>query len=97
MVARIENTCETFRSDSFEQLLYRHSQCLCNLPKVQDRDVSFAALDRADERTMQFAFLAELRLGQVELGSAIPDPVSGGTQEVLIFQVHGGQQWCRLP
>lgn len=65
-----------------------YAEHLRHAPEVQDAEVSFAALDRADERSIQPAAFGQLGLRPFEVAPMLPKPQSQFPQEMSLVQVH---------
>lgn len=73
-----------WRSQVVQEISQRQTQRPRDQPEVEDGDVAFAALDRADEGAMQLAPVSQLLLGQLQLLAAMADATAQLTQEVSL-------------
>ena len=80
----LQDTADSLRGRLGEQLRERDPKCAGDDLQVQDRDVPLAAFDGADERSVQFALLAEFVLGQVSGDPPFADAVTNSAKEALV-------------
>jgi len=71
-----------------EQLGQREPQCLRHHAMVEHRDISFAPLDRADERAVKFALHGQFDLRHVQRRSPLANAVAQLLQESLLYKGH---------
>ena len=72
-----------------DKIRYPCSQCLRDASQAQDRHVSLATFDAADEGPVQTASFAKLSLGQIAIRPQISDAVADVSQKCLVAEVHG--------
>jgi len=67
-----------------KQLRERDAKCAGDDLQIQDRDISLAALDGADEGSVQIALLAEFVLGQVSGDAVFANPIADPAEKALV-------------
>jgi hypothetical protein len=72
------------------QLGEGHAQHAGHEPQIQDGDVPFAALHRADEGAVQLALFGQEGLRLAALGPHVANAVAQVLEEVRVVKVH----WC---
>jgi hypothetical protein len=71
-----------------EQLGQRNTQYASHRPKVEDREVALATLDRADKCPVQGATVPELLLRQSVRQPPLADAFAQVAEEFSVVQVH---------